>query len=293
MRHGYFIALVEILGFFHTACSGSGNNSENASSSSSSNTTILNNMLAREILQRQALENRVATLERQITVLISDTMDSQRACSALQRDVQGISLKQNNVASSLQTITQRVDSENVNMRESLRNLSDITSKLLSKDSQCKYTYSSLYHFHPIFVFSKISLLKSSPFCVSKKSTIYSCVTFSVWNPHSISSQNHWQITWPHSNRENTQVWFRWIQLRPRIWCQLRNIPSSDGWIVQLPDYRLHIVRNFWRFYLKKWCPRGVPVCEGDSLPSIWLCLSNTESKSWWPDMAGQNRPREV
>lgn len=179
MRHGYFIALVEILGFFHTACSGSGNNSENASSSSSSNTTILNNMLAREILQRQALENRVATLERQITVLISDTMDSQRACSALQRDVQGISLKQNNVASSLQTITQRVDSENVNMRESLRNLSDITSKLLSKDSQCKYTYSSLYHFHPIFVFSKISLLKSSPFCVSKKSTIYSCVTFSV------------------------------------------------------------------------------------------------------------------
>lgn len=179
MRHGYFIALVEILGFFHTACSGSGNNSENTSSSSSSNTTILNNMLAREILQRQTLENRVATLERQITVLISDTMDGQRACSALQRDVQGISLKQNNMASSLQTITQRVDSENANMRESLRNLSDITSKLLSKDSQCKYTYSSLYHFHPIFVFSKILLLKSSPFCVSRKSTIYSCVTFSV------------------------------------------------------------------------------------------------------------------
>lgn len=155
MRHGYFIALVEILGFFHTACSGSGNNSENTSSSSSSNTTILNNMLAREILQRQALENRVATLERQITVLISDTMDGQRACSALQRDVQGISLKQNNVASSLQTITQRVDSENVNMRESLGNLSDITSKLLSKYSQCKYTYSSLYHFHPIFVLQKV------------------------------------------------------------------------------------------------------------------------------------------
>lgn len=140
MRHGYFIALVEILGFFHTACSGSGNKSENTSSSSSSNTTILNNMLAREILQRQALENRVATLERQITVLISDAMNGQRACSALQRDVQGISLKQNNMASSLQTITQRVDSENANMRESLRNLSDITSKLLSKDSQCKYTY---------------------------------------------------------------------------------------------------------------------------------------------------------
>lgn len=179
MRHGYFIGLVEILGFFHTACSGSGNNSENTSSSSSSNTTILNNMLAREILQRQALENRVATLERQITVLISDAMNGQKACSALQRDVQGISLKQNNMASSLQTITQRVDSENANMRESLRNLSDITSKLLSKDSQCKYTYSSLYHFHTIFVFSKILLLKSSPFCVSRKSTIYSCVTFSV------------------------------------------------------------------------------------------------------------------
>lgn len=139
MRHGYFIALVEILGFFHAACSGSGNNSGNTSSSSSSNTTILNNMLAREILQRQTLENRVATLERQITVLISDAMNGQRACSALQRDVQGISLKQNNMASSLQTITQRVDSENVNMRESLGNLSDITSKLLSKDSQLSET----------------------------------------------------------------------------------------------------------------------------------------------------------
>lgn len=139
MQHGYFIVLVEILGFFHTACSGSGNNSEN-SSSSSRNTTILNNMLAREILQRQSLENKVATLERQITALISDVTNGQRACSALQRDVQGISLKQNNMASSLQTITQLVDSENVNMRESLRNLSDITSKLLSKGSQCKYNY---------------------------------------------------------------------------------------------------------------------------------------------------------
>lgn len=179
MRHGYFIALVEILGFFHAACSGSGNNSGNTSSSSSSNTTILNNMLAREILQRQTLENRVATLERQITVLISDAMNGQRVCSALQRDVQGISLKQNNMASSLQTITQRVDSENVNMRESLWNLSDITSKLLSKDSQCKYTY-----FHCItfikFFFYKILQLNSSPFCVlPRKSLQYIRVLLSV------------------------------------------------------------------------------------------------------------------
>lgn len=168
MQHGYFITLVEIWGFFHTACSGSGNNSENFSSSSSSNTTILNNMLAREILQRQALENKVATLERQITALISDVTSGQRACSALQRDVQGISLKQNNMGSSLQMITQRVDSENVNMRESFRNLSDITSKLLSKDSQCKYTYLSLYHFHPIFVLQNITTKKFTILCTIKK-----------------------------------------------------------------------------------------------------------------------------
>lgn len=163
MQRKCFIVLVASLEFFHIVCSDSGitsenslsdnNNSANSPSESSSNTTILNNMLAREILHRQVLENKVATLERQITALIGDVANGQRACSVLQRDVQGISLRQNNMASSLQTITQRVDSKNVNMKASLRNLSNITSKLLRKDTQCKYCNLSMYHFYIIAIFS--------------------------------------------------------------------------------------------------------------------------------------------
>lgn len=135
-------------------------------------------MLAREILQRQSLENKVATLERQITALISDVTNGQRACSALQRDVQGISLKQNNMASSLQTITQLVDSENVNMRESLRNLSDITSNLLSKGSQLSDT--------PIAFLTRISDTSTGP-TQTEKTLKFDSTEFNLGHAYDASS----------------------------------------------------------------------------------------------------------
>ena len=115
-----------------------GNNSENSSSGPSSNTTVLNNLLAREIVQRQILENKVVTLERQIQALVSDVAKSKSACATLQRDVQGISLRQTNMATSLQTITQRVDSENVNIKESIQHLSNIATSLQSNSGRGKH-----------------------------------------------------------------------------------------------------------------------------------------------------------
>ncbi|XP_048767905.2 uncharacterized protein LOC125674702 isoform X1 [Ostrea edulis] len=105
------------------------NNSENSSFGSSNDTKVLNNMLAREILKRQALENKVTTLERQIQALVTDVAATKTTYMTLQHATEGVSLRQNNMAASLQTITQRVDSENDNIKQRLRYLSNITSKL--------------------------------------------------------------------------------------------------------------------------------------------------------------------
>lgn len=135
-----FIAMAAVLGLMDTVYmyTDTGNNSENSSSGPSSNTTVLNNLLAREIVQRQILENKVMTLERQIQALVSDVAKSKSACTTLQRDVQGISLRQTNMATSLQTITQRVDSENVNIKESIQHLSNIATSLQSNSGRGKH-----------------------------------------------------------------------------------------------------------------------------------------------------------
>lgn len=50
MCYGYFIVLVEILGFFYVVCLGLGNNLGNILFLFFSNIIILNNMFVREIL---------------------------------------------------------------------------------------------------------------------------------------------------------------------------------------------------------------------------------------------------
>ncbi|XP_061177308.1 uncharacterized protein LOC133186045 [Saccostrea echinata] len=101
------------------------NNNSQSPTTDSSDKMVLNNLLAREILKRQALETKVATLERQIQALVSDVAASKTKYTALEHTVQKNSLRQTNMATSLQTITKRVDSEYINIRQSLDHLSGI------------------------------------------------------------------------------------------------------------------------------------------------------------------------
>ncbi|XP_062572619.1 uncharacterized protein LOC134234547 [Saccostrea cucullata] len=126
MQLKFSLVLIVVFGLFgKTFMETLGSNSSQNPTTDSSDKTVLNNLLAREILKRQALENKVTTLERQIQALVSDVAANKATYTSLEHTVNGNSLLQTNMATSLQTITKRMDSENVNIRQSLDHLSGV------------------------------------------------------------------------------------------------------------------------------------------------------------------------
>jgi hypothetical protein len=138
MKLEFFTPLCIVFGLFGKVHMDFSNNSGHSSSGSSNDTMVLNNMLAREILKRQALENKVTTLERQIQSLVTDVATTKTTYMGLQHAVEGISLRQNNMAGSLQTITQRLDSESDDIKQRLRSLSNITNRIQISGGHGKY-----------------------------------------------------------------------------------------------------------------------------------------------------------